>query len=243
MFITQSNAIKGLSPNITTGLGTDLPSNVTSSDFSLNYTSTNATLTMEFGAISNVSYVAVSSLNLSRMAVYDGSTLIKRADLSLGGVGVLVFDLRNFSNLKILAASNTNKPTVAHVAAGVALQIPNGGETSGYNRNYLTRAKETRVISSDLGAPVSSLQKSVPLSGSLNLPNMTKEFTLTSWQSVLSFLATGEVFYITEQSDLLNDEADASYACFNPKFSAPTAHSQTRSLNDVKLGFSCYNGI
>jgi hypothetical protein len=244
MFISKTNIINGTSPTVSTGVGLDLPSNVTNSDFSLNYTASSQTVIFRFGAMSDVSYVAVSAFNASQVTIFNEGSEFLNVNLTRNNVVMFVFDARAFTDLRVrVIGSGASSPTINHVAAGVALKMPNGGEQAGYSRNYLTRNVKSRTVTSNLAAPITSLQQRMPLKGTLSLPDVSTAFAVGEWQELLDFLSTGQVFYITEQESTDSNNAESSYACYSPMFSAPKAHAKTRALQKLTLGFNCYNGL
>lgn len=264
MFISKSNALYGRTPNILEGVSSDTPSAISNPDFSVNYTASGGRIVLSFGAVSSLDYIAVCASNLGT----SGKITVRNGDSSAGynsvrgqylnerdHVCMFNFERENFSNLKIVVDSeNSNSPpTIFYIAAGQSIKVPNGGETAGYQRNWLGRGYQSRVQGNDLAAPIAYLQRRVALNGSLNLPNMTKGFTRTEIQEFYDY-ALSQPFFVCEQEDLVtfsNYESyrsagglpEASYICFNPSFTAPTAHSATRALNDFKLSFECYNGL
>ena len=259
MFISKSNAIRNLTPTIREGAGTDLPSNMVNPDFSVSYTAGDTRLVISLGAISSIDYVAIAGINFGagtgRVVVRDGQSTATN-DARLGQYNVerdhvlmFNFERRNFTYcIIVIDTERANvRPTINLLAAGQAIQVPNGGETAGYSYNSLTRPIESRTTGNDNAAPVANLIKRVALRGNLTLPNMTREFALTEWQQFYDY-AVRNPFFICEQAtnaltpDRLND-AWRSYVCFNPQFNAPKAHAMTRALMDLSLGFSCYNGL
>lgn len=253
MFITKNNFLKGLSPSVTSGLSSDLPSNISSSDHSLNYSSSSTIFRCEFEVNRNVSYVAVSASNLDGASIVAQEkssgifaslpTFSRQETVVRNNVLLFIFPEATARNIEITISGGSVAPVINHIAAGQAVQIPNGGELSGYARQWLNRNVMSRTISNSIGAPVTNLTRRQPLKGNLNIPNMTTEFAQGEWQNILDFLATGEVFYISENADFDSEDFEQSYACFQPKFTAPKAHSDTRALQNLSLGFSCYNGL
>lgn len=265
MFISKSNAILGRTPNVTTGASSDLPSNMTTPDFSVNYTSSGERLVMSFGAVFDLDYVAVCASNLGV-----GGQITARNGTSSAGynsirgqyiterdhVCMFNFERETFSNLIIVVDSNdiARRPIVSFVAAGKSIQVPNGGENAGYDRNWQTRSAESRVVSNSLSAPVANLKKSTALSGNLTLPNMRTDFMRTEWQEFIDF-ASSEPFFICEQENIVPNTSryedyrdtgglpESSYICYQPRFQAPKAHSATRALQNLSIRFNCYNGL
>lgn len=253
MYIPTNNVLATLTPTVSSGLSSDLPSNITSGDYSLNYTSSSSTFVCEFTVNSNVGYVAISASNLT------GSTVEvreKQSGLSAGvarfirvsenltrdNVLMFVFEPAFARNIRISISGGGN-PTINHIAAGQAVAIPNGGVSSGYGRQWLSRGVSSRTVNSGTAAPITTLVKRSPLRVSLNLPNMPNEFVYGSWQDFSDYVSTGQVFYLTEQENFLVESPEQSYACFNPSFSAPKAHPQSRALQNLTFSCGCYNGL
>ena len=142
MIVTTTNVLDGLSPTITTGSSGEDVTNLTNQDFSLNYTSlSQSTLTVSFGAIGLIDYVAAAGLILKGIGAGTSSVTLSDGGLVIGTVlltrdNCVLFDFpeQTFSNL-ILTFTNgagNRSPTVSYIAGGVKLEIPNNGETSGY---------------------------------------------------------------------------------------------------------------
>jgi hypothetical protein len=268
VFISKSNALTGRTPSVSTGVGTDLPSNMSSPDFSLSYTASGSRIVINYGGVAQIDYIAICASNFvggagSRITVRDGTT--RAGYESIRGqytaerphVCMFNFERQSFSELIIVidSESASKKPTIHYIAGGQAIQVPNGGEVSGYARQWLTRGVETRTQGNELAAPIASLRKRVGLTGSISIPNMRNSFVRDEWQQFLDF-ASVQPFFMCEQENLVtirdNDEEagrgdgylpEASYMCYNPKFSAPKAHSDTRALQNLQLRFDCYNGL
>lgn len=262
MIITTSNVLLGLSPSITTGASSDVSSNLTDPDFSTVYVSSSQTkLTMEFGSIPNIGYVAVAGFNiaegnkdregeLSRVRVYDGQTLLKTNQIIRDNCVVMTFDDRTFSNLRIGLRNFSGKanPVCTFVAAGSYITVPNSGEVGGYNRQFLSRNTKQKTTNNNLAAPVSILRKAIAAKGTLSLPNMTKAFSENEWQSFLDFSENNFFFIQEQQSELIavnvNSGINSSaYLCYNVISNKVTAHQSTRQLNNISLGFNVYNGL
>lgn len=260
MIITKSNVLGGVSPTITRGKNTSFSeSSITDSDFSTLYTSSdNQYLTMGFGVVPSISYVAVAGLNIagnkdftSRVSVMDGDTVLIRNFISNNNCVVIDFEERSFSNLRVVLyndAGNT-PPSVRHIAAGKRIQVPNSGETSGHNRQFLNRNEKNRSTVNNLGAPIAQLKKKVAAKGSLNLPNMTKEFSEGEWQEFLDFSMSNH-FFIREQDNSPNGLGgrqsyynNSAYMCFDVQNNSVTAHGETRALNNIKVSFKVFNGL
>ena len=240
-------------------VSTDEPVNVVDPDFSTSYTSAdNNSLTFDFGATTNISYVAVAGTNIqgskdfsSYLSVSDGDTLLATNYVSSNNCIVLTFPSQSFANLRITLfnALGDKAPQLHFSAAGNYLEIPNGGEQSGYDRQFLKRNIKTVATLNSNSAPVALLTYKVGAKGRLNIPNANKSFSEQEWQKFLDFSEV-DYFFIQEQqpeSFAIEGETskynnDSSYLCFEPRGSIK-AHSQTRSLNNISLNFRVFNNL
>jgi hypothetical protein len=265
MIVTTSNILIGQTPTVTTGLNATFDAaNITDPDFSTLYTSTdNDRLTFGFGATGIINYIAVAGTNIqgnkdftSRLSVMDGSTVIARNFVSANNCIVTTFPDRSFSDLRMVLfnASADSPPSIRFAAAGIALTIPNSGEQTGYNRQFLNRNRKTKSSLNNIAAPTSYLTKKVSAKGVLSLPNMTKSFSENEWQTFLDF-SDENYFFIREQDPIptLNSDANSAgieetdnnsaYLCFEPTGIKTTAHAQTRELNNISITFKVFNGL
>lgn len=247
MIITTSNILNGASPTVSEGSNPNgTPEDVVNEDFSLNYTGTSkSVLTFDFGATQEINYVAVAGITNATsgsglVTVLDGSSVISSVSIVRNNCVVISFGLQPFSNLRVrLTNSNADiEPTLSYVAAGLSFEVPNGGEVAGYNRQWLNRGIKSKVTSDQISAPVALIRSNMSLKGNLNLPNMTTDFCYNQYQDFLDF-ATENIFFINEGTLL----PQSSYCCFEITPKAPTAHSGTRSLNNVSFGFKVFNGL
>ena len=250
MFITKSNVIRGATPSFIEGIGTDLPTNITSPDFSANYTCGASRAVLSFGARSKLSYVAISVSNMG-----PSGRILARNGENTGGVSsvrgeynptirshvcMFAFESENFSDLRIVVDTEdaSRFPVINYISAGEAIEVPNFGYVGGYTRNSLTQAIKSRTISNQNAAPVANLIQRVPLTGTISLPNMTADFVKGDWFDFQLF-ATQEPFFIVDNKD----NPEESVCGFEPRFSAPKAHAQTRSLENVSIRFKVHNGL
>lgn len=256
MIVTYTNVISGLIPTVTTGASTDLPQNITDPDFSSLYKSSASDLLVaEFGAVGPCNYVATAGTNIkgigdgqSYVRVYDGSEVVATINVSTDQVVVVSFGQRVFTNLKIVLKnlSGGANPIIRYAAAGMALTIPNGGETAGYNRQFLNRNTSNKTIVNGLAAPVAQLRKQKQAQGTLTLPNMTRAFSENQWQEFLTF-ADDSLFFIKEQEDVVVNASSgtnpSAYLCYDISNSKVSAHPQTRSLNNLSVSFKVFTGL
>lgn len=248
MLLTKSNVLLGRTPTVTTGLSSDDVDNITDPDFSANYTGVSkTTLVIDFGSTSEIDYIAVAGIILagngsgtSSVAVSDGGANVATALIKRNHCVVIQFDPQTFSNLRITLSNPTAdlEPTISFAAAGVTLTVPNGGEVSGYSRQWLNRPIKTKTVTNSLAAPVASLRQAVALRGSLSLPNMTKAFSEGDYQDFLDFANT-DLFFINEDPTI----PESSYCCFEITPRPPKAHSQTRALNNLSFNFKVFTGL
>lgn len=260
MFITRTNVIKNLSPTVVTGVNPDFdPSGITDPDFSTLYRSTdNTRLFFDFGAVNGINYVSFSGINIqgnqdftSRCFVADGGNIIASTYINRNHSVVIDFETRDFTNLRLglINPSGNANPIVRYCSAGVGFYVPNGGETAGYNRQFLNRNIINRTTINNDSAPIAQLRKRVAGAGTLNIPNMTAEFSEGEWQQFLDF-AYENHFLIREQDPTPTQDGtelvtrnNSAYLCYDPGKSTPKAHPDTRRLNNISFPFKVYNGL
>jgi hypothetical protein len=256
MRLTTSNVLLGIQPNVSVGLSGDDPANVTDPDFSTSYTgSDNNQISFVFSATESINYVAVAGINIanptasegnqSYVRVTDGTNIITTNYITRENCVMITFPAQSFNNLRVVVYNTLGNilPSVRFIAAGNYLQIPNGGESAGYNRQWLNRSIETKSNINNLAAPTSVLTKKVALKGSLKIPNVTKDFSETSWQTFLDF-SFSNYFFILEQDqegDILS--GSSAYLCFDPSNPKVTAHNSTRLMNNIALQFRVFTGL
>lgn len=255
MIITTSNILAGQTPTISNG-NNDAnydPANVTDPDFSTFYQSSdNFRLTFDFGSTGIINYVAYAGVNnegaknfTSRMRVRDGDTIIATNFIQRNNCVVITFEPRAFTNLRfgLFNAIGSEPPKVHYVAAGTALTVPNNGEQAGYNRQYLDRNRVNKSSLNNKAAPTSYLTKKVEGSGTLRIPNASRSFSESEWQTFLDF-SDKNYFFIREQDPTTESTSNSSaYLCYEPRNIRTTAHSQTRLLNDISISFKVFNGL
>lgn len=145
-----------------------------------------------------------------------------------------------------------NQITITGIAAGQIMDIPNGGEQSGYERLWLARSKKQRVATNDAVGPVGILSRTVSKRGRLSVPNASKSFVEGStWNAFLDHAYNDGYFFIKENdggplvSDdypVVSDNPQSSYLCFDPDVKVK-AHPQTRQLSGFDVSFSAYTGV
>lgn len=256
MIISKSNVLSAITPIITAGISTDLPQNITDPDFSVFYRSSDpSSLTMEFGATTSISYVAVAGINnkgnedfTSFIAVNDGATEILRIAIDSDQVVVLQFTSRAFTNLKVIMFNGgaTANPIIKYVSAGNFLTVPNSGEQSGYSRNFLERNFKNRTTLNKQSEPVALVRNRIQAKGRLNIPNASLAFSEGEWQDFLDF-AEENLFFILERPFTVNggglNVAPAAYLCYEMGVNSARAHARTRLLNNLSINFKIYNGL
>jgi len=257
MIITKSNILADVVASVTTGASSDDAANITDPDFSVFYTSSSSsTLVMSFGARAAMTYVAVAGLNIkgnadntSYVAVNDGVTEIKRITVNTNQVVVINFDLTTFTDLivTVVNGAGNEAPIVRYLAGGAVLTVPNSGEQSGYKRKYLERNFKNKTTLSSEVEPIAMVRKKVATSGRLNIPNASRSFSESEWQTFLEF-ATLNSFFILERDSLFDSGAGVTFApsaylCYELNVNVASAHSSTRSLNSLSIGFKAYTGL
>jgi hypothetical protein len=75
------------------------------------------------------------------------------------------------------------------------------------------------------------------LKGNLSIPNQTRDFIETQWQTFIDF-SFEQPFFIKE----VDGEAQTTYICYNPKHKI-TAHQLNRGLVNASVQFNSYNGL
>jgi hypothetical protein len=257
MRVTLSNNISNNIPKmITGGISEDLPKNVIKPDFSDIYVSSDPQrLTMSFGVVNACDHIAVAGLNIkgngngtSRVRVTDAGVLIRTVNVTNDQVVVIQFPKQSFTDLRIGLYKETGigNPSVAYVAAGLSFEVPNGGEQAGYNRQFLARNNTNKTTVDGLSAPISQLRKKKQARGKLSIPNATKEFSETTYQTFLDF-ASSNIFFITEQEGVYPSQFtgtnSSSYLCYDLGNNSVSAHAMTRSLNVISFDFRVFNGL
>jgi len=256
MIITTSNVMLNINPTVTTGVSTDLPANIVNPDFSAVYVGTNnQTLTIDFGGLPTINYVALAGLDIqgdksgsSFVRLLDGNTVIATINVTSNQVVVFSFNNRVFNNMRITLNNGAlNKPPmVAFVAGGTAITIPNNGENAGYNRQFLARNFANKTTINNKAQPISQVRKRKQARGRLPLPNLTKSFSETTWQTFLDF-AEENHFFIVEQLTVSTDEFSgtnpSAYLCYDLGANSVKAHDQTRELNNASIDFMVLNGL
>ena len=253
MIITYSNLLT-TAPTVTNGASTSLPENVVDQDFSTFYESeTEGALQFSFGVVGNCNYVAVAGHNLqgnknntSYICVKDGTEEITRLYVSNNAPAVISFTEQAFTDLVVEFRDPQDivKPIARFIAAGLAYTVPNNGETSGHNRQFLNRSIKTKTTINASSAPVAQLKTKVAAKGSLNIPNAPKEFSETTYQEFLDF-AVDNLFFIAEQTDTTDTVTTnkSAYICYDLMQNKVTAHPLTRNLNNISFNYKVFNGL
>jgi len=255
MIITKSNVLLGLTPTISVGASANDEKNLTDPDFSTSYISSNQSqLVANFGAIGNISYVAVAGINVAAtnnqggITVLDGSTVIKTNFIVRNNCVVITFDTRTFTelNIKLFNQNASSNPQCHFMAAGLHFEAPNSGENSGYNRQFLNRNFKNKTATNESAAPTAVLRNKVSAKGTLKLPNVTKAFSENEWQDFLDFAFYNYFFIRENDGDILSETTvvnQSAYLCYEISKNTVTAHSSTRALNDINVNFKVFNGL
>ena len=220
MIITYTNVLKNITPTVIVGASTDLPQNLTSDDFSTTYeASTPSSMQVSFGQTSTINYFACAGIDLASpdlqnafIRVFDGpessENQVASVEFNRNRPIVVTFPPQEFSNLIVKFESRVGNPLVTYCAAGMQFEAPNGGEVGGYSRAPWRRGVKQRVTVNSMGAPVSALRKTVPLKGSLSLPNMLNDFTFGVWQDFLDYANDGNYWFVQERESEEGYELD-----------------------------------
>lgn len=248
--ISKTNVLSGLTPIVLDAGIDEVASNISDPDHSLNYTcgTANGNFLVDFGAQTNISYVAISGHTAATPAsaiieLWDnyndaGEVKIDSVTLTRNNNVMFTFPAMDFTklNIRFITVPGNFQMTVSFIAAGEYLSIATG-QQSGYSRNWLNRHTTQRTSSTLEVGPISSTQRSKALRGMLSLPNQLAIFAENEWQDFLDF-AYDEPFFIKE----FQDKPESSYICYDPK-SEVNSHSQTPELDPVKLSFTVFNGL
>lgn len=244
MIISLSNSLIGITPAIITGSNpSEFPEDITNPDFSRTYISSLTTLEISFGAVSDAQYVSVAGHSAASggngtVSLLNGTTVLETVNLTRNNTVTFYGHNQSFSDLRIRLTGGGNFLLVSYISAGLAFEVPNDGEQSGYGRNWLSRPITQRSTTNSLSSPVALLNKRVPLRGSLSIPNASTLLSRGDWQVFYDFIETLP-FFILEVDDL----PESSYVCFEPKFIAPKAHPSTRVLDALSISFLVSNGL
>lgn len=249
MIITKTNVLLGVIPTITDPGVNQTPANITDPDHSTTYTSgilLGTDFRINFGAVDDVSYVAISGHNATStgsgasIEVRDGATVIEAEVIQTNNNLIITFTKRDFTDLRVnFSVSPTSHPvTVTYIAAGEYLTVPNNGEQAGYTRAWMARQLTQRVSTNINSAPLALTKRRKPIKMSLSIPDATTTFSRGEWQTFLDFAAS-QPFFIRENDAI----AYSTYICFDPDLNTVDAHASTRALDSIKLNFMAYNGL
>lgn len=227
--------------------------NLETPDFGELYTSAGSAATFRFRKSwtgsdrPTASYVAIAGHNMGT----DGGTLELKVngvpegtvDLSDGRNGVIFFlfdevTLISLIELTYTKISSTSKITVAYVAAGTSLEVPNDGEMAGYSRPWLTRNSRQRIQRNADAAPVVLQKQAITRRQTLTVRNMSRTFAEGTWRGFFDF-AVANPFFIRER----DDTERSSYLCFDSELTPPRAHGSTRELVNAAVSFNAYTGL
>jgi hypothetical protein len=255
MIITYTNVLKGVTPSVVVGAGTDLPQNLTNDDFSTTYEASSPnSMQVSFGSTGTINYFACAGIELASpdttnafIRVFDGpessANLVASVEFNRNRPIVLTFEARSFTDLRVKFESRIGNPLVTYCAAGMSFEVPNSGENAGYSRAPYRRGVKQRTTVNSIAAPISTLSKVVPLKGSLSLANMKNDFTFGVWQDFLDFAAAGNYWFVQERASEADLSNNSAYMCYNLKGNDVKAHPQTRTLNNINATWDVYNGL
>ena len=243
--ISKSNVLIDQVPAITDAGIDEIPANISNPDHSLNYTcgSSTANFEVSYGAQTNISYVGISghtasTPNQATVELWNGTTKVDQAVIKRNNNIMFTFVLQNFTDLivKFITVPVTYQMTLSYICAGQFLTAING-EQAGYKRAWLNRHTTSKTTTNLQVAPVSTLNKSKALKGTLSFPNESALFTQGDWQDFIDF-SFEQPFFIKEQVN----KPESSYICYDPVHDI-VSHPQTRKLDVIKLKFTAYNGL
>lgn len=243
--ISKSNVLVDQVPTIIDPGTDETPANISDPDHSLNYTCGTSVgdFAVSYGAQTNISYVAISGHTAATptqatIDLFDGVTLIDTVVLQRNNNVMFTFPAQDFTDLivKFNTVPNNFQMTVSYIAAGEHL-ILTYGEQAGYKRSWLTRHTTQRTTTNLQAAPVSMLQKSKSMKGTLSLPDEFATFAEGDWQSFIDF-SFEQPFFIKEFSD----KPESTYICYDPKHGV-MSHGSTRTLDVITLSFTLFNGL
>lgn len=242
--VSTSNVLLSLVPTTTNGGVGEVPAFISDPDHSSTYTSNGAgDLSVSYGAVADISYIAVSGHTATTNGVavvqlLDGTALVDAVQLIRNNNVMFTFTKRGFADLtiKFVTTQANSLVTVSYIAAGEYMAITKG-EQGGYSRAWLDRHLTQQSSSNFNSAPTAVTQKRKALKVSLSLPNQWITFAEDTWQSFIDFSFT-QPFFIKEAVS----KPQSSYVCYNPK-SQVKAHSSTRKLDAISLKFDAYNGL
>ena len=241
--VSLTNPVLDTTPTVTNGGVGEVASYLTDPDHSSTFTSSGGTLSVSFGAIASISYVAVSGHTSTDagsevVQVWNGATLIDAVALTRNNNVMFTFADMSFTDLiiKFVPSQVNALITVSYIAAGQYMTIKKG-EQAGYSRLWLNRSLTQSTSTNFQSAPTAQLQKSKTLKGMLSLPNELSTFAETTWQTFNDF-SLSQPFFIKEAAS----KPQSSYICYNP-ISGVKAHPLNRALDAITLKFNAYNGL
>jgi len=248
MKISLSSVIDGVIPAVITGAGSGRLSEITNADHSLLYTGADASdLELSFGAVT-CRYVGISGHNTASPAagqagtvtLLDGITEIQTVALTRSHNLMFTFETEQvFTDMRVRFSNSAAAAiTITYIAAGDYFDVPNGGEQSGYKRNWLNRPLVQRSTYGLNSAPIAVIRDRKPPKGTLSIPNSLTAFSQGTWQTFVGHIQL-HPFFIKENDEL----PESTVLAFEPKFKAPTAHASTRELNKLSINYSVYIGL
>jgi len=221
--------------------------NITSPDHSLTYTSVpdgSGSFRVFIDDHEDVEYVAISghtAVPNGGSAVVSfgfGTTVVDSVTLFRNNNVMFTFepmDLGGFF-VQFTPSFPSHPVTLSQVAIGRLIDVEEG-EQAGYKRNWLKRSIKQRTTSNRTSAPVSAIQKTEPLSATLNIPNIDAHLSQNDYQRFIDYTFE-QPFFIKEVEDL----PESSYICYDPEHDI-VAHRATPLLNRATIKFKAYNGL
>lgn len=243
--ISYSNVLIDQVPVISDPGTGEIAANISDPDHSLTYTCGTSVqdFSVSYGEQTDITYVAISGHTAATptqatVELYDGLTLVDSVVIQRNNNIMFTFVMRSFTdlNIRFKTVPNNYQMTVSYIAAGKHLTIITG-EQAGYSRSWLNRHVTQRTTTSLEVGPVTSVQKSKALKGSLSFPNQLNSFSQGIWQEFIDF-SFEQPFFVKE----IIEQPESSYICYDPVH-ATKSHSQTRALDAITVSFNVFNGI
>lgn len=264
MIISKSNFAQDATVTVSPDSPTQDINVIVDGDFSSTYQDAlqgQTTITIDFGELRNVEYIAIAS-NITtkdrvvirsnatdnlltsdgeRIVDSGGNPLILAAlstiddsTLGLNESRILMYKLQSTEVSDIVIdIYGSGQLKVTEVAVGQIYEVPNNGEQGGYNRPWGVPNIKNRSAINLQSAPINNSYESRSLSSTLQI-NYMQDADLTPWDEFLQFSSLN-TFYILE-----DDNKYHSYACFNGEPAMPRGDARTRLLNSVAIKFNAY---
>ena len=236
MIISKSNIT--LNGTITLNIGAVLSGsidNILNSDFSKTVSFTTGTFDFTINKAGTIDYVGMHGLSLpSNSRIYLTGTGISEEYTIPWDCKNLVFYFptpKVIDDLTIRVVGSGTK-VISYIQAGLASKIE-WGVNSGQSLYYLGKNKKEKVSISSRGTPMARITEEVSPKLRISIKNTPKEWFRTDFREILEHYDTGGILSILDYEE--ENMPCESVAGFDLSATAPTAHSQTRSLLNVSL--------